>query len=271
MNNPIISFRGVSFRYANAGIDRPALANIDLTVEPGEFIAVVGANGSGKSTLAQLVNGLLLPSAGVVLVKTMDTRDHGNIDAIREAVGMVFQNPEGQIVANSVEDDIAFGPENIGLPVDEIERRVDVALEAFGLTELREREPHWLSGGQMQRTVLAGVMALEPEVLVLDEPTSMLDPCSQMEFHNYISGLRRGGTTIVYITHLMQEAVTADRVVVLQNGELAASGSPREIFSNEELMRTAGLAPPLPVRLSHELTRRGHDVPLALTLEELVF
>ncbi|MHB1381749.1 MAG: energy-coupling factor transporter ATPase [Thermoleophilia bacterium] len=270
MENPIISCRGLGYRYPHSLPDLPALAGIDLEVVPGELIALIGANGSGKSTLARLFNGLLLPSSGSVIVKGRDTRERDNIDAVRETVGMVFQNPESQIVANSVEDDIAFGLENIGLPVEEIERRIETALEAFGLTELRDREPHWLSGGQKQRTVLAGVMALEPDVLVLDEPTSMLDPRSQKDFREIIEGLRSKGTTIIYITHAMQEVVGADRVVVLKGGGIAATGGPREVFTDEALLADAGLLPPLPVRLSRELIRRGLEVPLALTIEELV-
>lgn len=270
MENPIISCRGLGYRYPHSHSDRPALAGIDLEVIRGEFVAVIGANGSGKSTLARLLNGLLLPSGGSVHVEGMDTREHENIDAIRETVGMVFQNPESQIVANSVEDDIAFGLENIGLPVEEIERRIEAALSAFGLMELRDGEPHWLSGGQKQRTVLAGVMALQPDVLVLDEPTSMLDPRSQRDFREAIDRLRSEGTTVIYITHAMQEVVGADRVVVFKRGGIAAMGSPRDVFTDESLLADAGLLAPLPVRLSRELARRGLEVPLALTLEELV-
>lgn len=270
MTDPFISFEKCTFSYPHSGRSRAALAEINLAVATGEFVAVVGANGSGKSTLARMVNGLLLPDSGEVRVGGRSTRDPGCIDAIREMVGVVFQNPETQIVANSVEDDIAFGLENIGLPAGEIDGRIDTALESFGLTELRGREPHWLSGGQKQRTVLAGVMALEPDVLVLDEPTSMLDPRSQRELLDKIEALRRGGTTIIYITHIMQEAVSADRVIVLHEGALAASGGPREVFSDDALLQSAGLTAPLPVRLSRELSRRGLRHTVALTLEELV-
>jgi len=261
----MIIFEDCSYRYPHAGALRPALDKVDLAIGTGELVAVVGANGSGKSTLARMANGLLLPDGGSVRVKGMSTAEPGNLDAIRETVGMVFQNPESQIVANSVEDDIAFGLENIGLPVAEIEERIEEALGVFGLEELRGREPHWLSGGQKQRTVLAGVMALQPGLLVLDEPTSMLDPRSQREFIDYIDSLRRDGTAIIYITHIMREAATADRVVVLSEGRVVADAGPREVFSDEGLLRSAGLDAPLPVRLSRAL-----DAPVALTLEELV-
>jgi energy-coupling factor transport system ATP-binding protein len=270
MSESIITLKEVSYSYPHAGEARAALQRIDLEIRSGEFLAVVGANGSGKTTLVKLLNGLLLPSRGEVIVKGMSTSDPGNIDTIRETVGMVFQNPESQIVANSVEDDIAFGLENIGLPVEEIDQRIDAALAAFGLEGLRDKEPHWLSGGQKQSTVLAGVMALMPDVLVLDEPASMLDPQSQNDFMANIEGLRRDGATIVYISHVMREVVSADRIIVMREGGVAFEGGPRQLFGNADLLEEAGLRAPLPVRLSRELAKRGLEIPLSLTLEELV-
>jgi energy-coupling factor transport system ATP-binding protein len=271
MNAPIISLKNVSYRYPHSPADSaPALNNLNLNIAEGEFVGLVGANGSGKSTLARLLNGLLLPSEGEVLTGGMATGDHANIDRIREIAGMVFQDPDSQIVATSVEDDVAFGPENLGLPPEEIERRVDGACSRFGLEELRRSEPHWLSGGQKQRTVLAGVTALKPRALVLDEPTSMLDPRSQRRFREFIEELWRAGTTIIYITQLMEEIVTAPRVVALASGSMVFDGAPEDFFSRGDLLTETALEPPLAARLAAGLGARGRSVPIALTLPELV-
>lgn len=267
---PMISLKQVSYRYPHTGDAALALTDLTLDIAPGEFVAVAGANGSGKSTLARLLNGLLLPAAGEVLVDGASTAEPRRLDAIRETVGMVFQDPESQIVAGSVADDIAFGLENLGLPPAEIERRLRVAAERFGVAALMDKEPHWLSGGQKQRTVLAGVVAMEPRLLVLDEPTSMLDPRSQREFHGMVRGLWQEGTTVVYITHLMEEAALAPRLLVLAAGRLAFNGAPREFFCRDDLLAETGLTPPLATRLSRALAAAGRPLEPALTLEELV-
>ncbi len=284
MTTPIISLNNVSYRYPHSDAAAvPALADINLDVAPGEFVGLIGANGCGKSTLARLLNGLALPTTGEVQVDGLSTTVHANLNRIRETLGMVFQNPDSQIVATSVEDDIAFGPENLGLPPQEIEHRIAKACKEFGLEELRQTEPHWLSGGQKQRTVLAGVSALEPKVLVLDEPTSMLDPRSQRRFRGYVEQLWQNGTTVIYITQIMEEIATAPRVVALSGGKIAFDGAPADFFSRSELLHETRLEPPLAARVSAALAMRGQEKsgastedmmrrqpPLALTLPELV-
>lgn len=267
----MISLEGVTYRYPHAREELPpALDGISLDFAEGEFVGLVGGNGSGKSTLARLLNGLLLPSLGVVTVDGLSTGDRSNLDRIRETVGMVFQNPESQIVATSVEDDIAFGMENLGLAAEEIESRIDEMLLRFGLEELRGSEPHWLSGGQKQRTVLAGVAALRPKVLVLDEPTSMLDARSQRQFRSLVDELSRAGTTIIYITQLMEEIAEAPRVIALDSGRVAFDGVPGEFFSRRDLMSGTGLEPPLAARLADRIRERGYPVPDGiLTLRQL--
>ncbi len=271
MEQPIISIQNVSYCYPHAEeSQRPALSDITLDIKVGEFVGLVGANGSGKSTMARLLNALLLPSGGEVLIDGLLTSDRGNHDRIRETAGMVFQNPDNQIVATSVEDDIAFGLENLGVPPEEIDRRIAEAAARFGIAELLGREPHWLSGGQKQRVVLAGVVALRPRVLILDEPTSMLDPRSQKEFRSFIEELWRGGTTIVYISHLMDELVNASRIIALHEGAIAYDGPVRDFFAEPGLMEKASLEAPLAVRLGKSLADAGHELPLPLTLAELV-
>jgi len=271
MRMPVISLKDVSYRYPHSDVDAaPALDHLNLDIAGGEFVALVGANGSGKSTLARLLNGLLLPTDGEVLVAGLRTAERSNIDQIRETAGMVFQNPDSQIVATSVEDDIAFGPENLGLPQEEIERRVDEACRRFDLEEIRHSEPHWLSGGQKQRTVLAGVTALKPRVLVLDEPTSMLDPRSQRQFRDYIEELWQDGTTVIYITQIMEEIAGAPRLVALDSGRIVFDGASRDFFTQHDLLKELALEPPLAVRLAAGLSTAGHQVPASLTLPELV-
>ncbi|MHB9112063.1 MAG: ATP-binding cassette domain-containing protein [Thermoleophilia bacterium] len=272
MSANTISLKDVTYRYPHAPEELPpALDGLSLDIDEGEFVGLIGGNGSGKSTLARLLNGLLLPSQGTVMVDRLSTGDRASLDRIRETVGMVFQNPESQIVATSVEDDIAFGMENLGLPADEIESRIDEMVRRFGLEELRGSEPHWLSGGQKQRTVLAGVSALRPKVLVLDEPTSMLDARSQRHFRNLVDELWRSGTTIIYITQLMEEIAEAPRVIALDSGRIAFDGVPGDFFSRIELMARTGLEPPLASRLAYNVRERGYPVPDGiLTLRELV-
>ncbi len=266
--DPVIRFQNVSFRYPDA--EAEALKNIDLSFPAGSFTAVLGHNGSGKSTLAKLCNAILLPTAGKVLVKGMDTSDEGNLLSVRRTVGMVFQNPDNQIVASVVEDDVAFAPENLGVPSDEIRRRVDDALRRVGMYEHRLHAPHLLSGGQKQRIAIAGVLAMQPEILVLDEPTAMLDPSGRREVLSIIQSLRAEiGVTVLLITHHMDECVGADRVLVVSGGELVMDGTPAEVFSQVETVRSYGLDVPATTEALWELRKAGLDVPLtALTVED---
>ena len=244
--------------------------DLNLTVEEGSFVAILGSNGCGKSTLAKHFNSILLPSGGKVYVCGMDTSREDLVMAVRRRVGMVFQNPDNQIVANVVEEDVAFGPENLGVAGPEIRRRVDRALRQVGMYEYREHAPHLLSGGQKQRVAIAGVIAMEPKCIVLDEPTAMLDPRGRREVIETIGRLNREkGITVVLITHHMDEAAKAKRVVVLDKGKVAADGTPREVFSRPELLHTLGLAAPETVELCYELNKAGFSLPLtALEPEE---
>ena len=240
-----------------------ALRGVDLKIEKGSFVVVLGHNGSGKSTLAKTFNAVLLPAGGKVYVEGMDTLDESLLLAIRQRVGMVFQNPDNQIVANVVEDDVAFAPENLGVPPTEIRQRVDAALKQVGMFEYREHAPHLLSGGQKQRVAIAGVIAMEPKIIVLDEPTAMLDPMGRREVISTISRLcREKGMTVVLITHHMDECVGADRLVVMSNGHIVADGSPARVFSQVELMESEGLTVPETTRLLFDLNREGFDLPL---------
>ena len=246
-----------------------ALRNVDLTIEKGSFVAVLGHNGSGKSTLAKHMNAVLLPSGGRVFVAGMDTLDEQQIIAIRRAVGMVFQNPDNQIVANVVEEDVAFGPENLGVPSADIRRRVDEALAAVGMDAFTRHAPHLLSGGQKQRIAIAGIIAMAPQCIVLDEATAMLDPAGRREVLATIETLHREmGITVVLITHHMDEAILADRVVVMNEGRVAMDGTPTEVFTRVEELEEMGLTVPDTVQLLHRLRAAGYDVPLnALDVE----
>ena len=253
--------------YTYPGVDdTPGVAvftDMNLTVEPGSFVAVLGSNGCGKSTLAKHFNSILLPSGGKVWVCGMDTADENKLIAIRRNVGMVFQNPDNQIVANVVEEDVAFGPENLGIASPEIRHRVDKALKQVGMSKYASHAPHLLSGGQKQRIAIAGVIAMEPKCIVLDEPTAMLDPRGRREVMDTILKLNREkGITVVLITHHMDEAAQAQRVVVMHKGQVAADGAPREVFSHVELLHSLGLAAPETVELCQELNRNGFDLPL---------
>ena len=249
----------------------PALRGVSLGIEKGSFVVVLGHNGSGKSTLAKHMNAVLLPSGGAVYVEGMDTRDQTVLLEIRRRVGMVFQNPDNQIVANVVEEDVAFAPENLGVPPQEIRRRVDDALEAVGMSDFARHAPHLLSGGQKQRVAIAGVIAMEPECIVLDEATAMLDPHGRREVLDTIHRLNRErGMTVVLITHHMAEAEEADRVIVMNDGEAAMDGTPREIFAQVERLHELGLAAPDTVELMQRLNRQGEHLPLtAITVEQL--
>ena len=247
-----------------------ALEDVTLSIEKGSFVVVLGHNGSGKSTLAKHMNAVLLPSGGAVYVEGMDTKKEELLLEIRRRVGMVFQNPDNQIVANVVEEDVAFAPENLGVPTAEIRRRVDDALAAVGMTEFARHAPHLLSGGQKQRVAIAGVIAMEPECIVLDEATAMLDPSGRREVLDTVHRLNRErGITVVHITHHMSEAEDADRVIVMNDGVVAMDGAPREIFSRVEELQALGLAAPDTVELLHRLNGHGMSLPLtAITVDE---
>ena len=248
----------------------PALRDVTVEIEKGSFTVVLGHNGSGKSTFAKHLNAVLLPCGGAVYVGGMDTRDEKLLLEIRRRTGMVFQNPDNQIVANVVEEDVAFGPENLGVPTAEIRRRVDDALAAVGMEQFASHAPHLLSGGQKQRIAIAGILAMEPECIVLDEATAMLDPAGRREVIDTVLRLNREqGITVVLITHHMVEAERADRVIVMNDGEVAMDGMPRQVFSQVERLHELGLAAPDTVELLYRLRRDGVDVPLEnLTVDE---
>ncbi|MDD7344870.1 MAG: energy-coupling factor transporter ATPase [Ruminococcus sp.] len=256
-NTNIVEFHNVTFCYdADEGEQQPEPAIRDFTfnVKKGEFVAVLGHNGSGKSTVAKLSNSILIPNEGKVLVKGMDTADEDLSYEIRKTVGVVFQNPDNQIVASIVEEDVAFGPENLGLPREEIRKRVDDSLKAVGMYEYRHHEPHKLSGGQKQRVAIAGIIAMRPECIFLDEPTAMLDPKGREEVMQTVKRLNSElGITIVLVTHFMDEAVQADRVIVVDSGRLVMDGKPKEVFSKVEKLRSYGLDVPQSTELCHVL------------------
>ena len=248
----------------------PVFENLSLKIAQGSFVALLGRNGCGKSTLAKHFNAVLLPAGGKVWVYGLDTADEEHLLDVRRQVGMVFQNPDNQIVSNVVEEDVAFAPENLGVDPQEIRRRVDEALKTVGMYEYRERAPHLLSGGQKQRVAIAGVIAMQPKCIVLDEPTAMLDPQGRNDVLRTVQRLNREqGVTVVLITHHMREAALADRVIVLSEGKVAADGTPKEVFSQVEKMRATGLAVPDTAELIYELRRRGYDLSLdALSTKE---
>ena len=247
-----------------------ALEDVSLSIERGSFVVVLGHNGSGKSTLAKHMNAVLLPSGGTVYVEGMDTRDEALLLEIRRRVGMVFQNPDNQIVANVVEEDVAFAPENLGVPSEEIRRRVDDALAAVGMAEFTRHAPHLLSGGQKQRVAIAGVIAMAPECIVLDEATAMLDPAGRREVLSAIRTLNQErGITVVLITHHMDEAMDADRLIAMNDGRLVMDGTPAEVFTQVDALRAMGLAAPDTMELLYGLRQNGMDVPLdALTVDD---
>ena len=271
MGQAILETKDLHFRYdEEEGPSPVVLDGVDLQIQAGTFVAVLGHNGSGKSTLAKHMNAILLPTGGKVYVDGMDTADEEKLMDIRRTVGMVFQNPDNQIVANVVEEDVAFAPENLGVPPEEIRRRVDDALKAVGMYEYREHAPHLLSGGQKQRVAIAGVIAMQPRCIVLDEPTAMLDPIGRSEVLKTIKQLNRtSGVTVVLITHHMDEAAQADRLVVMSKGKIIADGAPREVFRQVEALKEVGLTVPETTELLWELQKAGVDVSLdALSDEE---
>lgn len=274
-NTNIVEFHNVTFCYdADEGEQQPEPAIRDFTfnVKKGEFVAVLGHNGSGKSTVAKLSNSILIPNEGKVLVKGMDTADEDLSYEIRKTVGVVFQNPDNQIVASIVEEDVAFGPENLGLPREEIRKRVDDSLKAVGMYEYRHHEPHKLSGGQKQRVAIAGIIAMRPECIFLDEPTAMLDPKGRKEVMDTVIKLNKEyGMSVVFITHFMEEAVLADRVAVIDNSRLLLEGTPKEVFKQEDLLRSVGLDTPQITTLAREMKKSGVKVDdSVLTLNEFV-
>lgn len=267
----MIKAEHLTFCYPDEPADHPpVLDDINLEIEAGSFVAILGHNGSGKSTLAKHMNALLTPTAGKLWVEGLDTADPENLLAVRGKVGMVFQNPDNQIVASVVEEDVAFGPENLGVPPAEIRQRVDTALHMVGMYDLREHSPHLLSGGQKQRVAIAGIIAMMPRCIVLDEATAMLDPVGRREVLSAVHRLNREkGITVVLITHHMNEAEDADRVAVMDDGKVIMDGAPRQVFTQVERLRSMGLTVPDTVDLLDRLRKDGLDVPLtALTVEE---
>ena len=270
--NEAIQVCDLHYSYQDAEEDREHVVfdGLDLAIEAGSFVAVLGHNGCGKSTLAKHFNAILLPAGGSVTVYGMDTKDEELLLAIRQAVGMVFQNPDNQIVSNVVEEDVAFAPENLGVPSDEIQRRVDAALKTVGMYEYRAHAPQLLSGGQKQRVAIAGVLAMKPKCIVLDEPTAMLDPQGRREVIETVERLNREeGMTVVLITHHMDEATHAGRVVAMNDGKIVADGTPEEVFSQVELLRSVGLSVPETTELLYALRADGFDLPLdALSIDQ---
>lgn len=268
----MIETKELVFEYSNNEEEKTtAVKNLSVHVKEGEFLVVIGHNGSGKSTLAKLINAILLPSGGKVYVNNMDTSNEDLIWNIRQNAGMVFQNPDNQIVATLVEEDVAFGPENLGIESEEIRKRVDEAMKSVGIYELRRKPPHLLSGGQKQRVAIAGVLAMKPQCIIFDEPTAMLDPSGRKEVMDAIEKLNKEGITIIHITHFMEEAVNADRVIVMDDGKVALEGSPREVFSKVDDLKKLGLDVPQVTLLSHKLKKEGIEIPSdILTVDEMV-
>ena len=265
-----ITVKNVCYQYsADSNL---ALDKINLTIKPVEFVAIIGPNGSGKSTLAKLLNGIFVPTQGDVFVDGLNTKDKDKIWEIRRKAGMVFQNPDNQIVATIVEEDVAFGPENLGIPPEEIRKRIDEALRTVELAEFANKAPHLLSGGQKQRVAIAGILAMKPDCIILDEPTAMLDPVGRREVISTVTKLnRQEGKTIILITHFMQEAVCADRVIVMEKGKIVMEGKPNEIFSQVEELKKYGLDVPQVTELAYLLTKDNVPLPKdILTVEEMV-
>lgn len=269
-NNLIFEYKHHNERGEVESVHR-ALDNVDLSVEPGEFITILGHNGSGKSTLAKHINALLRPKEGTLFIKGLDARDDSHIWLIRQTAGMVFQNPDNQIIATIVEEDVAFGPENLGVPSEQIRQRVDQALETVEMSDYSLHSPNKLSGGQKQRIAIAGVLAMRPDCIVLDEPTAMLDPSGRREVLETVYKLNQEGITIIMITHFMEEAVMADKIHVMVEGKIAMSGTPKEIFSQVEKVKGYGLDVPEMTELAYELKQSGVDIDTdILTIEEMV-
>lgn len=265
----IIEIKNLNFQYE--GSSKKVLRNLNIDIKEGEFICVLGHNGSGKSTLAKLINAQFIPTEGDILVGNMNTKDDDNLWNIREMCGMVFQNPDNQLVATIVEEDVAFGPENLGVPREELRKRVDDCLELVGMTEYKRHSPALLSGGQKQRIAIAGILAMNPKCLLMDEPTAMLDPQGRKDILDTVLKLREMGKTIIHITHYMEECVNADRIIVINEGDVVLEGTPREVFSNVEQMKEIGLDVPEPTEISYLLNKSNINVRRdVLTVDELV-
>ncbi len=265
----IIEIKNLSFQYE--GSSKEVLKNLNIDIKEGEFICVLGHNGSGKSTLAKLINAQYIPTEGDILVGNMNTKDDESLWNIREMCGMVFQNPDNQLVATIVEEDVAFGPENLGVPREELRKRVDDCLELVGMSEYKRHSPALLSGGQKQRIAIAGILAMNPKCLLMDEPTAMLDPQGRKDILDTVLKLREMGKTIIHITHYMEECVHADRIIVINEGEVVLEGTPREVFSNVEKMKEIGLDVPEPTEISYLLNKSNINVRRdVLTVDELV-
>ena len=269
----MIKIEGLTSKYSSEGNVTFALDSVNIEINSGEVVAILGRNGSGKSTLAKHLNAIMLPDSGRVLVDALDTRDHVNTYMIRRNVGMVFQNPEKQMVSSVIEDDVAFAPENLGLSSEEIRKRVDEALIAVGMYEERFKAPRLLSGGQKQRVAIAGIIAMQPDYIVLDEATAMLDPAGRKEVMDTVLRLNKEkNITVIMITHFMDEAARADRVIVMDNGKKLRDGTPREIFSDEEEIERLGLSLPPASELSHRLIKAGINLPKdSLCEEDLIY
>ena len=272
----IIQVENLKYDYIREGEDQQAepvhaIKGVSFCVEEGSFIAIIGQNGSGKSTLAKNLNGLFVPSEGVVYVDGWDTADDEHIWDVRQAAGMVFQNPDNQLVSSIVEDDVAFGPENLGVDPALIRERVDEALDAVRMGDFKRKAPHMLSGGQKQRVAIAGVVAMRPRCIVFDEPTAMLDPRGRRDIMKIIHQLNQEGVTVILITHFMDEAVQADRVIIMNNGEILLDGTPAEVFREHDLIRSVNLELPMSVELAVNLRRRGIRIPEdVVTVEDMI-
>lgn len=269
----MIRIEGLTSKYSSEGIVTFALDSVNIEINSGEIVAILGRNGSGKSTLAKHLNAIMLPDSGRVLIDALDTRDYVNTYMIRKTVGMVFQNPDNQMVSSVIEDDVAFAPENLGLPREEIRKRVDEALRAVGMYEERFKAPRFLSGGQKQRVAIAGIIAMQPDYIVLDEATAMLDPAGRKEVLDTVIRLNKEKKiTVIMITHFMDEAAMADRVIVMDKGRKLRDGTPRDVFSSDAETERLGLCLPPATELSHALIKAGIDLPKdALNEEDLIY
>ena len=266
----IITIENLVFEYNSSeeGTGIRALDGVNLDIREGSFTAIIGKNGSGKSTLAKNLNGLLIPTSGTVFVDGYDTADDDSIWEIRQRAGMVFQNPDNQLVSSIVEDDVAFGPENLGIDPAEIRRRVDKALEDVNMGQYKQKAPHLLSGGQKQRIAIAGVVAMKPKIIIFDEPTAMLDPKGRKEIMKIIDELHKEGITVILITHFMEEVTAADRVIIMHEGKVLLDGTPREVFAQADIIRKANLEVPLMVELGDRLRAQGLNIPQGIINEK---
>lgn len=271
MNN-IIEVNNISFEYITEEDSFKAIDDLSLNIKEGEFLAIIGHNGSGKSTLSKNLNAILMPTKGNILIDGMDTREEEKLWDIRQTAGMVFQNPDNQIVATVVEEDVAFGPENLGIKPEEIRKRVDDSLKSVGIYELRDRQPHLLSGGQKQRVAIAGIIAMKPKCVIFDEATAMLDPSGRKEVMNTIKRLNKEeNISVIHITHFMEEAVDADRVIVMEKGRKVLEGTPKQVFSRIDMLKKIGLDVPYMTELSKELNKEGLKIESdILTVDEMV-